>query len=67
MQIMNVDSIDVGIKSELVAFSIRKSLLDTAASKPIGECVWIMIATVLTLRRWRSAEFRSPDDQGVIE
>jgi hypothetical protein len=67
MQIMNVDSIDMGIKSELVTFSVRKSLLDTPPGKPIGESVWIVIATVLALCRWSSAEFRSPDDQGFIE
>ena len=72
VQIVNVDFVFDGVKSQFICFAVNEARLDTAAGEPHGVTVWMMVAPNLVgfgfaLHHGRASEFTTPDDQRFIQ
>ena len=67
VQIVDVDSIMDGAKTEVVRFAVRHATFDASAGHPCCEAEMIVITTVAVFGRRRAAKFAAPQHQRFIQ
>ena len=73
LEVVDVDGMIDGVEAEVVGSAESEAGLDSAASYPDGEGIWMMIAAPagsvvdVALNERRATEFAAPDDERVIQ
>lgn len=67
MQIMHMNTPLDGMVTNFVSTAPRHSGADTTAGKKHREPSWVVIPTIIALRKWGATEFPAPPDQSVLQ
>src|SRR5439155_8674971 len=67
MEVRDGDHILHGAITELVGFAAHRPATHSAARDPKAKPALMVIATVLTLRKWRASELARPYDERLVE
>src|SRR5262245_36232506 len=67
MNVSHIMAIFYGVKAKLIGGAMNHALFHARTRHPNGETVRIMIAAVGTFAARSATEFRSPNDQRVVE
>ena len=67
VQIVHMHLVLCGIKTKVIGLTVTKSTFHTSTRHPVGECVWVMVTTVISLSCWGASEFSPPHQKCLIQ